>query len=163
MYNYHHFWSLGVPNIQLGTQRFAFFMNFLWRPKVWFVLLVFTGILELPVSETCSDGFLKLKMPSKASRLAGPGVWVLQMYNCHHFGAWVLQMYNLHHFGAWMLQLYNCLGRRPHDGNSFACVFANFRVEVERQPAVETKNATTSLVAPCNAPTDTNSNQALHT
>ena len=55
------------------------------------------------------------------------------------------------------------LGRRPNDGNSFACVFANFRVEAERQPAVETKNATASLVAPCNAPTDTNSNQALHT
>ena len=83
--------------------------------------------------------------------------------DCHHVGAQVLQMHNCHHFGAWMLQLYNCLGRRPHDGNSFACVFANFRVEVERQPAVETKNATTSLVAPCNAPTDTNSNQALHT
>ena len=31
------------------------------------------------------------------------------------------------------------------------------------RPAVETKNVTTSLVAPCNAPTDTNSNQALHT
>ena len=55
------------------------------------------------------------------------------------------------------------LGRRPNDGNSFACVFANFRVEAERQPAVETKNATASLVAPCNVPTDTNSNQALHT
>ena len=34
------------------------------------------------------------------------------------------------------------LGRRPNDGNSFACVFANFRVEAERQPAMETKNAT---------------------
>ena len=44
----------------------------------------------------------------------------------------------------------------------FASVFANFH-EAERQPAVETKNATASLVAPCNAPTDTNSNQALHT
>ena len=55
------------------------------------------------------------------------------------------------------------LGRRPNDGNSFACVFANFRVEAERQPAVETKNATASLVAPCNVPTDTNSYQALHT
>ena len=55
------------------------------------------------------------------------------------------------------------LGRRPNDGNLFACVFANFRVEAERQPAVETKNATASLIAPCNEPTDTNSNQALHT
>ena len=34
------------------------------------------------------------------------------------------------------------LGRRPNDGNSFACVFANCRVESERQPAMETKNAT---------------------
>ena len=55
------------------------------------------------------------------------------------------------------------LGRRPNDGNSFACVFANFRVEAERQPAVETKNATASLIAPCDVPTDTYSNQALHT
>ena len=66
-----------------GDQRCGF--------SFWFS----TGILELPVSETCSACFLKSKIPSKASRLAGPGVWVLQMYNCHHFGAWVLQMYEL--------------------------------------------------------------------
>ena len=45
----------------------------------------------------------------------------------------------------------------------FACVFANLRVEAERQPMVETKNATASLIAPCDVPTDTYSNQALHT
>ena len=50
--------------------------------------------------------------------------------------------------------------RRPNNGNSLACVFAAFRVEAKRQPAMETKNATASQVVRCNVTTDTESNKA---
>ena len=52
--------------------------------------------------------------------------------------------------------------RRPNNGNSLACVFVTLRVAVERQPAMETKNATTSQVARCNVTTDTKANKAPH-
>ena len=108
---------------------------------MWFSLWVASGILELPVSETCSAGFLELKIPSKPSQRSFTDA--LRPIR-RSFVASVLCRSG-HLPKRRLAEARSCptgLGRRPQDGNSFACVFANFRVEVERQPAVETKNAT---------------------